>query len=67
MPFYDTDGHEVHPDFIPFPDLCRTCRKNDDINRYIFCEMRRIKRQYDEVFECTGFVPILPEVEKEKL
>ena len=67
MPFYDTDGREVHPDFIPIPDLCRACKNNDDINQYIFCEMRRIKRQHHDVFECTAFVPASPEVEEERL
>jgi hypothetical protein len=67
MPFYDEDGHEVHPDFVPMPDLCRECKNNDDLKRYIFCEMRRIQRQHDNVFICSSFVPISPEFKEERL
>ena len=67
MPFYDVDGAEIHPDFVPFPALCRGCRKNLDLDKYIFCSMRRIQRRFDDVFVCTGFQPISPEFNREKL
>ena len=49
------------------PDVCRTCKNNDDIDQYIFCEMRRIKRQHHEVFECAAYIPISTEIEEERL
>ena len=65
MPFYDEDDCEIHPDFIAMPDLCRSCRNDDDLSQYIFCEMRRIQRQHDDVFVCTSFVPKSSELKKD--
>ena len=56
MPFYDKDGSEIHPDFVPIPDLCRDCRNNDDLGQYIFCSMLRIEKKQDEVFVCNSFL-----------
>ena len=67
MPFYDEHDCEIHPDFVAMPDLCRACKNDDDLEQYIFCEMRRIQRQHDEVFACSVFIPKSPELEKDKL
>lgn len=67
MPFYDEDGHEIHPDLVPVPDLCRICKRNVALDNYIFCSMRRIQRRNEPVFICFDLEPVSPDINRDEL
>ncbi len=54
-PFYDDDGTEVNPDLFPKPQLCLSCRKNDDPREEICCILTRLDQRYDDTFTCYGY------------
>lgn len=39
MGYYDDDGNELNPDLIPKPGLCIICRKNDDPDEELICDL----------------------------
>ena len=65
MPYFHDDGTEFNPDLIPTPDLCISCRKNDDPGEEVLCNLTRADEQDDEVFLCFGYEPNSPSIDRE--
>jgi len=59
MAYYNDDGTEFNPDFIPKPGLCLLCHHNDngDWEDEILYNLTRADQQDDEEFECYAFRP----------
>ena len=53
--FYDDDGNELNTDLIPKPQLCLSCKKNDDPNEHFLCGMTRLDQKDDEAFICYAY------------
>ena len=57
--FYDDDGTEISPDLIPKPDLCITCRKDEQAGKEeILCNLTRADQQGEAEFICDAYEPI---------
>ena len=55
MPYYDDDGTEVNPDLIPKPQLCLSCKKNDDPGEEILCNLTRLDQRNEPEFKCFAY------------
>lgn len=55
LKFYDDDGTEVNPDFFPKPQLCLSCKKNDDANEELLCSLTRLDQRDEEEFNCFAY------------
>ena len=53
--FFEDEGTEINPDLIPKPDLCLICKKQDDPEEVILCELNRIDQRNDNEFKCFAF------------
>ena len=53
--FYDDDGTEVNPDLFPKPQLCLSCKKNDDPNEELLCNLNRLDQRDEEEFKCFAY------------
>lgn len=59
--FYDDDGMEINPDLIPKPDLCITCRKDEQVGKEeILCNLTRADQQGEDEFICDAYEPKEP-------
>jgi hypothetical protein len=58
MPYFDDDGNEINPDLYPKPQLCLSCKKNDDEGEEIVCNLTRIGQRNECEFECFAYVRI---------
>ena len=58
MPYYDDDGNELNPDLIPKPQLCLSCRKNDDPGEEVLCNLNRLDQQGESEFKCFAYEKI---------
>lgn len=54
--FFDDDGYEIDTDLMKKPSLCLICRKNDDPNEEMLCNMMRYDQKDEEDFLCAAFV-----------
>lgn len=57
MPFYNDDGTEINPDLVPKPDLCVSCKKDDDPREEILCILTRVDQQDEAEFQCFAYAP----------
>ena len=55
MGYYDDDGNELNPDLIPKPGLCITCKKNDDPDEEILCNLTRLDQRDEQEFKCFAY------------
>ena len=55
MPYYYDDGTEFNPDLFPKPQLCLSCKNNDDDDQEILCNLTRMDQQEDEEFICYAY------------
>ncbi|MGE0930987.1 hypothetical protein [Peijinzhouia sedimentorum] len=53
--FYDDDGTEVNPDLFPKPQLCLSCKKNEDSNEEILCTLTRLDQRNEIEFKCFAY------------
>jgi len=53
--FFDDDGTELNPNFFPKPQLCLSCRKNDDHKEEILCNLNRLDQRGEPVFTCFAY------------
>ncbi len=58
MPYFDDDGNELHPDLIPKPQLCLSCRKNNDTGEEVLCNLNRFDQQDETEFKCFAYEKI---------
>jgi len=52
--FFD-DGTEYNPDLYPKPNLCLICKKNEDPNEEILCNLNRMDQYGNDDFKCFVF------------
>ena len=59
MPYFDDDGKEFNPNFIPKPSLCVGCISDDsdDGGENVLCKLTRFDQNGEEEFTCFAFVP----------
>lgn len=55
MAFYNDDGTEVNPDLYPKPQLCLSCKKNDDVHEELLCDLTRLDQRNEEKFICFAY------------
>jgi hypothetical protein len=53
--YYNDDGKEFNPDLLPKPSLCATCKKDNDPNEEILCNLTRADQQGEEEFVCYAY------------
>ena len=53
--FFDDDGTEVNPDLFPKPQLCLSCKKNDDKDEELVCNLTRLDQRDEQQFNCFGY------------
>ncbi len=54
--YYDDDGEKLNPNLVSKPDLCTSCRKDDEESEEILCNMNRLDQAGEEEFICGAFV-----------
>ena len=54
MSYFNDDGIEFNPDIISKPSKCITCKKNDDLQFEIPCNLTRAD-QDEEIFICFDY------------
>ena len=55
MAYFDDDGTEVNPDLFSKPQLCLSCKKNDDINEELLCDLTRLDQRHELEFKCFAY------------
>ena len=55
MPYFDDDGTEVNPDLFPKPQLCLSCKLNEDPNEELVCNLTRLDQRNEQEFKCFGY------------
>ena len=56
--YFDDDGNELNPDLIPKPNLCLSCKKNEDPNEEILCNLNRLDQSNEIEFKCFAYEQI---------
>lgn len=55
MPYFDDNGTEVNPDLFRKPQLCLSCRKNNDSNEEVLCNLTRMDQRDEPDFKCCAY------------
>ncbi len=55
MPYFDDDGTEVNPDLFPKPQLCLSCKKNEDSSEEMLCNLNRLDQRNSSEFKCFAY------------
>ncbi len=55
MGFFNDDGTEYNPDLFPLPNLCMSCKKREDPNEEIVCNLTRMDQQGEPEFKCFAY------------
>ena len=58
MPYYNDDGEEMNPNLFTKPQLCLSCKNNDDLYEEIVCNLTRLGQIGEPKFICHGYEPI---------
>ena len=53
--YYFDDGTEYNPDLHTKPSLCLTCKKDDDPNEEILCNLNRMDQCSSSDFICFAY------------
>lgn len=54
--FFDDEGYEIRTDLLRKPSLCLICKKDDDPNEEMLCNMTRHDQKNEEDFVCYAYV-----------
>lgn len=55
MGYFDDDGTEINPDLFPKPQLCLSCKKNEDTNEELICNLTRLDQRKETKFKCYAY------------
>ena len=55
MSYYDDDGNKLNPNLFPLPQLCLSCKKKDDPNEEILCNLTRLAQIGAIEFICHAY------------
>jgi hypothetical protein len=53
--YFDDDGNNLNPDLYPKPQLCLSCKKNDDESEEILCNLNRLDQVGEPEFICFAY------------
>jgi hypothetical protein len=53
--YYDDNEENINPNLISKPDLCITCRRDDDENEEILCNLNRLDQAGKKEFTCYAY------------
>ena len=53
--YYDDYGNKLNPNLIAKPSLCLSCKKNDDQNEEILCNLNRLDQRNSKEFICYAY------------
>jgi hypothetical protein len=53
--YFTDDGEEVNPDLIAKPSLCVSCKKDEDPDEEILCNLNRMDQRGEEEFKCEAY------------
>ena len=56
--YYDDDGNKLNPNLISKPALCLSCKKNDDLNEELLCNLNRLAQRNAKEFICYAYEEI---------
>ena len=58
MQYFDDDGTEINPEFIPKPSLCILCKNDNDPEKLFLCNLTRMDQADEEEFVCDAYEPL---------
>ncbi len=53
--YYDDDGEKLNPNLISKPDLCTTCRKDENEDEEMLCNLNRLDQAGEKEFICYAY------------
>ena len=53
--YFDDNCGKLNPNLISKPDLCTTCRKDDDEEEEILCNLNRLDQANENEFICYAY------------
>ena len=53
--FFEDDGNELNPDLYPKPQLCLSCKKDEDSKEEILCGLTRLDQAGESDFKCFAY------------
>ncbi len=56
MSYFDDDGGKINPNLISKPQLCLSCKKNDDPKEEILCNLNRLDQSNKTEFKCYAYI-----------
>ena len=56
--YFDDDGTPLNPNLFPKPQLCLSCKKNEDENEEILCNLTRLDQRFTSEFKCYDYEQI---------
>ncbi|MBU3661105.1 MAG: hypothetical protein FGM14_14620 [Flavobacteriales bacterium] len=56
--YFDDDGTPLNPNLFPKPQLCLSCKKNEDESEEILCNLTRLDQRFEAVFKCYDYEQI---------
>lgn len=55
MGYFDNDGNEFNPDLYPTPNLCLSCKKNENSKEDMICNLTRMDQLDEKEFKCFAY------------
>ena len=55
MKYYNDNGTEMNPNLHSLPNLCMSCKKKDDPNEEILCNLNRLDQIGQADFKCFAY------------
>jgi hypothetical protein len=55
MAIFDDDGNQFNPNLHPLPSLCQSCKKKDDPNEELLCNLTRMDQLDEKEFKCFAY------------
>lgn len=52
---YFDDGTPYNPDLHPMPNLCVICKKKDNPNEKLLCDLNRMDQSGEDDFKCGAY------------
>lgn len=56
--YFDDEGNEYNPNLHPIPNLCLSCKKNNDSSEEMFCNLTRLDQLNEVEFNCFAYEKI---------
>ncbi len=56
--YFNDDGTEMNPDLYPKPQLCLSCKKQDEESEEVLCNLTRLDQLEELEFKCASYESI---------